>query len=73
MIQLLQQFGAVLVLNRVAGRAGGFKGVQGLMVPIEQILLRGIFDIGHMDLNALLLPDPVQAADPLFQQIRMGG
>src|SRR6185436_14546722 len=40
-------------------------------MPARQRLLRAAADIGNMNLNFGGLSDSIQAADPLFQQLRI--
>ena len=69
--QQRQQARAELMLQGIAGRAGGQEGVQRFVVPLEQALLRAGFQIGHVQLNSVLLADTVEAADALLEQVRM--
>ncbi len=67
-----QQARAELMLQGVAGRAGVEERVQRFVVPLEQALLRAGLKVRHMQFDHVLLADPVQTADTLFQQVRVG-
>ncbi|MNM84758.1 hypothetical protein D3C81_968560 [compost metagenome] len=67
-----QQARAELVLQGVAGRAGVEECVQRFVVPLEQALLRAGFQVRHVQFDDVLLADPVQSTDTLFQQVRVG-
>ena len=67
-----QQARAELLLQGVAGRTGIEEGVQGGVVPLEQALLGAAFQIGHMQFDGVALADAVEAADALFEQVRVG-
>ncbi|MNF69373.1 hypothetical protein D3C84_512530 [compost metagenome] len=67
-----QQARAELVLQGVAGRAGVEECVQRFVVPLEQALLRAGFQVRYVQLDDVLLADPVQTTDALFQQVRVG-
>ena len=70
--QQRQQAWAELVLQGVAGGAGGEEGIQRLVVPLEQALLRAVLQVRHVQLDAVFLADAVETADALFEQIRVG-
>jgi len=57
------------MLQGVAGRAGVEERVQRFVVPLEQALLRAGFQVRHVQFDHMLLADPVQTTDPLFQQV----
>jgi len=63
---------AELMLQGVAGRAGVEEGIERLVVPLEQALLRAGFQVGHVQFDHVFLADPVQAPDALFQQVGVG-
>ena len=67
-----QQARAELMLQGVTGRAGVEERVQCFVVPLEQALLRAGLKVRHMQFDHVLLADPVQTADPLLQQVRVG-
>ena len=58
MIQVLQQFAAVAVLQGVAGRTSCAEGIQRLVVPLEQVRLRSALQIRDVQLDTVLLTDP---------------
>jgi len=60
------------MLQGVAGRAGVEERIQRFVVPLEQALLRAGFQVRHVQFDHMFLADPVQTADPLFQQVGVG-
>ncbi len=72
MIQVLQQFAAVAVLQGVAGRTSCAEGIQRLVVPLEQVRLRSALQIRDVQLDAVLLTNAVQAPDALLKQVGVG-
>ena len=63
---------AELVLQGVAGGAGIEEGVQRLVVPLEQALLGAVLQVRYVQLDGVSLADPVEAADALLEQVRVG-
>ena len=70
--QQRQQARAELVLQGVAGRAGVEEGIQRFVIPLEQALLRAGLKVWHVNFDDVLLADPVQTANTLLQQVRVG-
>ena len=63
----LKKFSPEVFHNTLAPVPGGFKGVEGLVIPLEEALLGGPFLVGDVDFNLTPLADPIQASDALFQ------
>ena len=70
-LQIRRQLIAQVQLYHGAGRAGVGKGVQALVVPVEQGFLAGIQQVGHMNFDGFALTDTIKAANALFQQVRV--
>jgi hypothetical protein len=47
------------------------EGIDALVIPARQDVLRTVGHRQNMDVDVVLLTDPVEPADPLFQQIRI--
>ena len=47
------------------------KGTKPVVIPVEHHRLRRVLKVGDMNLDGMLLADTVQAADTLFQQVRV--
>ena len=62
---------AKLVQQFVAAFEVTFKGIQAFVVPTRQNLLRAAREKRNMDLDVFGLPDAIQPADALFEQLRV--
>ena len=71
-VEQRQQARAELVLQGVAGGAGIEEGVQRLVIPLEQALLGAVLQVRYVQLDGVSLADPVEAADALLEQVRVG-